>query len=297
MSRRGTVVRASPATFAGLEKAARRQNAKGVYIERGVHTKAAQIQTWLDGQEEEDLMFGEFASAQLLVAPPPCEDSDCDEDHGALATDEDVEAALDQLVGELPASFRAAVREDAAALVRLSRRLSPATPWITLRLEILHQEACWRWHQDGYCGRTLVCYVGPGTLAADDVQVDWDAFEASMGEEDNEHVVEACHEVPTNAVLLMKGDAWPGIKGSGLTHKSPRGQPPLPKRVLLKCDLTDFRPMLAYEDDPLLDGEEEEDHRSRDRSRSRSRSRSPPPPPTPRRKGLARRGRSHSSSS
>ena len=129
-----------------------------------------------------------------------------------------------------------------------------------------------------------------GTLAADDVQVDWDAFEASMGEEDNEHVVEACHEIPTNAVLLMKGDAWPGIKGSGLTHKSPRGQQPLPKRVLLKCDLTVFRPMLAYEDDPLLD---DEDHRSR----SRSRSRSPNPPPTPRRKGLARRGRSPSSSS
>ena len=129
-----------------------------------------------------------------------------------------------------------------------------------------------------------------GTLAADDVQVDWDAFEASMGEEDNEHVVEACHEIPTNAVLLMKGDAWPGIKGPGLTHKSPRGQPPLPKRVLLKCDLTDFRPMLAYEDDPLLDD-------VASRSRSRSRSRSPNPPPTPRRRGLARRGRSPSSSS
>ena len=127
-----------------------------------------------------------------------------------------------------------------------------------------------------------------GTLAADDVQVDWDAFEASMGEEDNEHVVGACHEIPTNAVLLMKGDAWPGIKGSGLTHKSPRGQQPLPKRVLLKCDLTDFRPMLAYEDDPLLDDVA---------SRSRSRSRSPNPPPTPRRRGLARRGRSPSSSS
>ena len=111
-----------------------------------------------------------------------------------------------------------------------------------------------------------------------------------MGEEDNEHVVSACHEVPTNAVLLMKGDAWPGIKGSGLTHKSPRGQPPLPKRVLLKCDLTVFRPMLAYEDDPLLDD-------VASRSRSRSRSRSPKPPPTPRRKGLARRGRSPSSRS
>ena len=81
MSRRGTVVRASPATFAGLEKAALRQNAKGVYIERGPHSKAQQIQTWLNGQEEDDLMFGEFASAQLLVAKPneECDDSDCDD--------------------------------------------------------------------------------------------------------------------------------------------------------------------------------------------------------------------------
>ena len=117
-----------------------------------------------------------------------------------------------------------------------------------------------------------------------------------MGETRHDNLIStqvtACHEVPTNAVLLMKGDAWPGIKGNGLTHKSPRGQPPLPKRVLLKCDLTDFRPMLAYEDDPLLAGggdEEEEDHWSRSRSRSRS--------PTPRRRGLARRGRSPSSSS
>ena len=104
------------------------------------------------------------------------------------------------------------------------------------------------------------------------------------------------HAIAATTIDLHIGDAWPGIRGSGLTHKSPRGQPPLPKRVLLKCDLTDFRPMLAYEDDPLLDGggdDEEEDHRSR----SRSRSRSPNPPPTPRRRGLAKRGRSPSTSS
>ena len=58
--------------------------------------------------------------------------------------------------------------------------------------------------------------------------------------------------------------------GPGLTHKvraaSRRSRP-----VLLKCDLTDFRPMLAHEDDPLPAGggdDEEEDHRSRSRSRS-----------------------------
>ena len=62
------------------------------------------------------------------------------------------------------------------------------------------------------------------------------------------------HAIAATTIDLHIGDAWPGIRGSGLTHKSPRGQQPLPKRVLLKCDLTDFRPMLAYEDDPLLAG-------------------------------------------
>ena len=190
MSRRGTVVRASPATFAGLEKAARRQNAKGVYIERGPHSKASQIQTWLNGQEEEDLMFGEFASAQLLVAPPPCEDSIATTTTESSRTEEDVEAALDQLVSELPASFRTHVRDDARRSCAC-RGGSPATPWITL------------------LARGSVLAVAPGRLlradarvlrrardlAADDAQVDWDAFEASMGEEDNEHVVTACVEI------------------------------------------------------------------------------------------------------
>ena len=102
------------------------------------------------------------------------------------------------------------------------------------------------------------------------------------------------HAIAATTIDLHIGDTWSGIRGSGLTHKSPRGQPPLPKRVLLKCDLTDFRPMLAYEDDPLLaGGGDDEDHRPR----SWSRSRSPPPPPTPRRRGLAKRGRSPSTSS
>jgi len=174
MSRRGVVVRSKPATFAGLEKAARQQDAKGVFYERGPHAKAAQTARWLDEQEEDDLMFGEFASAQLLVATPSCDESDCDEEHSApeLATDADVEAALDRLVADLPASFRSEARTDAAALLRLSRTLCPGVPWITLRIEILHRDACWRWHQDGNVGRTLVCYVGPGTRAADDAAVD-----------------------------------------------------------------------------------------------------------------------------
>jgi len=173
-------------------------------------------------------------------------------------------------VRELPPSFRGDFRADAAALVAASRRLCPDVPWITLRIEILQHEACWRWHQDGYCGRTLISYVGRGTLAADDRDVDWKALEASFGAETNAECVSKYHETPTNAVLLMKGDAWPGLRGNGLTHKSPReARAPLPKRVLLKCDLTNFRPMLADEEDSNLESSDDDEERSRSRSRSR----------------------------
>ena len=43
----------------------------------------------------------------------------------------------------------------------------------------------------------------------------------------------------TNTVLQMKGNEWPGIRGKGLTHKSPgEGTSPPPKRLLLKVDLS-----------------------------------------------------------
>ena len=80
--------------------------------------------------EEDELPFGEFAAAQLQVAPErdcgdsECGDSDCDEDHtqdsdGAameLAGPDDIRDACAHLVEELPPSFREDVRKDAAAL-------------------------------------------------------------------------------------------------------------------------------------------------------------------------------------
>ena len=36
-------MRATPSSFAGLEKAAKRKDAKGIYFERGPHAKLAEI--------------------------------------------------------------------------------------------------------------------------------------------------------------------------------------------------------------------------------------------------------------
>ena len=84
-------------------------------------------------------------------------------------------------------------------------------PWVTFRLEIVQEAACWKWHQDAYIARALVTYVGSGTCAVDDASVRWDEFKATSGEETSDSCVpiKDIKQMNTNAVLLMKGDAWP----------------------------------------------------------------------------------------
>jgi hypothetical protein len=53
----------------------------------------------------------------------------------------------------------------------------------------------------------------------------------------------------SNAVVLMKGNLWPGIRGVGLTHKAPNDVDPGVKRLIIKVDLVNGkRPEVA--DDP-----------------------------------------------
>ena len=82
--------------------------------------------------------------------------------------------------------------------------------------------------------------TGPGTWAAKDQNVKWDLLRKR-----NESCVAPEHilRMPSNAVLLMKGNKWPGIEGNGLTHKSPGWysdrNATRPKRLILKVDLNE----------------------------------------------------------
>ena len=255
--RQGRVVGAAASSFEALEATALQVEAKGAFFDRGVHRQQDAMARWLGEQEEAEFKHGEFATRQLLVAQL-CDDADCKDAHSAdgvqptVAGPDEIRDACGQLVAGLPASFREAVRRDAEALTAMCMRLCPKVPWVTLRLEIVQHNACWRWHQDGYTSRALICYVGPGTCAVDDEAVAWDQFAKTMGDDTNESCVpdkDSILQMQNNAVLLMKGDAWPGIIGKGLTHKSPdlRGSADPPKRLILKVDLNEFR--LAIEED------------------------------------------------
>lgn len=215
------------------------------------------MERWVRSQEETP----ECLSAEWLFVKTSKSSEDTAEKEAPETTVANkILAACDRLVASLPLDlagagglgFREKVRYDAEALAFMMRRLSPESPWLKLQTEIIGRNSCSRWHQDNYVGRVLVTYTGPGTWAVDDREVDYDQLALTRGaptEISDPAIVPAFGKIkktPTNAVLLMKGDAWPGITRPGLTHKSPNvprdehGEPVL-KRLILKVDLANKR--------------------------------------------------------
>ena len=165
-------------------------------------------------------------------------------DSPAVGGEDEILAACTRAVSGLPEFFRGAVCADAMMMAQTLRRLCPSTPCMCIKLEIVQDNACWRWHQDSYTARCILTYVGPGTWLADDKEVRFDQFNETYGmrhEESGPLIVPnfaSIHRPAANSVLLMKGNQWPGIQGLGLTHKAPdapKGVAPI-KRIVLKVD-------------------------------------------------------------
>ena len=169
---------------------------------------------------------------------------------------DEVRAACARVVSGLPEALRETMRRDAEALATMMLRLCPDAPWLTVQVEVVAVlGACKRWHQDRYTARALITYTGPGTWCVDDSSVCYDQFAATVNapvEVSDTRIVprsKKIHRPEPNAVVIVKGNSWPGIQGVGLTHKSPdvrtdaRGRPEL-KRLVLKVDLAEWRPGL-----------------------------------------------------
>ncbi|KAJ1466744.1 hypothetical protein T484DRAFT_1987687 [Baffinella frigidus] len=204
---------------------------------------------WVRGQDEtrESFAYEQLLLATLRPPPPGVPVSGLD----------DVRAACARVTSALPAgAFRDAMRADAEALSALLLRLvcPDYAPWLTLQVDIIGHNACSRWHQDNYVGRAMITYVGPSTWLVDDRSVRYDQFQATQGTPSavsDPRIVpdyESIHMPPPNAVVLIKGRLWPGIRGGvGITHKAPnmrtdaRGDPVI-KRLMLKVDLAVQRP-------------------------------------------------------
>jgi hypothetical protein len=107
-----------------------------------------------------------------------------------------------------------------------------------LRLHRLEQPMCPRLHVDRVGIRLLCTYAGPGTQWLDDPAADRSLLgpgAAGRSDEDSGLIraADRVREIPTLAVALLKGEAFPGSEGAGAIHRSPSTQTP---RLLLSLD-------------------------------------------------------------
>ncbi|MEO1657582.1 MAG: DUF1826 domain-containing protein [Pseudomonadota bacterium] len=77
---------------------------------------------------------------------------------------------------------------------------------VILRVEVIADDACRKFHRDAIRARLICTYTGPGT----------EYGVASPGEEPA-----TIERVPTGAPVILKGKAWPGAGGLQLKHRSP----------------------------------------------------------------------------
>jgi len=135
----------------------------------------------------------------------------------------------------LPASLRAlpgfrAFCADLDLLVELLDLLLEPDA-IGLRLQRLEGPMCPRLHVDRVGIRLLCTYLGPGTEYLDDCHDSRDLLD--QGGPRPLAAREALASVPTGAIALLKGDAFPGNEGGGVIHRSPHDPAP---RLLLSLD-------------------------------------------------------------
>jgi len=145
---------------------------------------------------------------------------------------------LSRVVSVLPEAIAAQVTRDATSLL-LSLRAETRFRQYILRLELVQGDTCQKWHCDANISRSLVTYVGPGTICANEKGVHREV-DGTVEEVSEEQAVQAS----AGDILIMKGGEWEGFEGSGCAHRAPKiGAKlecvPSNHRLVLKVDIAE----------------------------------------------------------
>lgn len=146
---------------------------------------ATSFQRWIDG-----LDVGALPEARLIVRP------------SSVRTAVRLVCARS---GMPDGSERHRLEGDIAALADLFAALTNAT-WLRLRLDVVSDNACAKFHVDAVTLRLLCTYRGTGT---------------QYGVATDGRVPDEIFTTPTGAPLLLRGTLWPGDPPSGVVHRSP----------------------------------------------------------------------------
>lgn len=141
----------------------------------------------------------------------------------------------------LPEDLGRRIQEDLQQIGMVVAQLAPASKKMSLKLDIMGENSCSKWHRDYYVGRAIVTYNSVGTeFVADD--------NCNM-----EHMGHGCDDLlrdksqifaaDVGDILFMKGKNFPSTP-NGLVHRSPpirwhAGTSPklVMNRLLVKVDV------------------------------------------------------------
>eukprot|EP00419_Tripos_fusus_P022309 CAMPEP_0172715706 /NCGR_PEP_ID=MMETSP1074-20121228/67700_1 /TAXON_ID=2916 /ORGANISM="Ceratium fusus, Strain PA161109" /LENGTH=280 /DNA_ID=CAMNT_0013540311 /DNA_START=34 /DNA_END=876 /DNA_ORIENTATION=- len=140
----------------------------------------------------------------------------------------------------MPDKFIQQIQADFQEVGGIVAKMMPTAEKLILKLEIMGEGICSRWHRDNYAARAIITYNGRGTemLRHDDVDF-WELDNCG----NNLHIVRdgaQIFSVGAGDVLFMKGLTFPG-NVNGLVHKSPdkryHRDGNLMNRLVLKVDV------------------------------------------------------------
>ena len=165
-------------------------------------------------------------AAQRLAAESPALRWQCSGNLLAL------DAGLSELLDTDPQSEH--LRHDILLLADMTSCLFDHST-LGVRLSVLQQAMCPRYHVDRVHCRLITTYVGPGMQWLPNTAVDRTSVTAGplalAPDSELPH-----QNVYPQSVALCKGDRWPGNTGKGLIHRSP-AVAANEQRVLLTIDL------------------------------------------------------------
>jgi hypothetical protein len=108
---------------------------------------------------------------------------------------------------------------------------------VRLFLKLIHDDACRKFHIDGYQYRLLCTYHGPGTqwVYNDNVNRKY------LGEGENDEIIKdwsAIQQINTFDVAILKGELPHARNGKGIVHRSPPIEQYTERRLVLRIDHT-----------------------------------------------------------
>lgn len=143
-----------------------------------------------------------------------------------------VHQALSEIVevSGLPASLEQEMLvDDISALAHMFSSVME-TPYLRLRLDVINNNACRKFHTDAVKARLVCTYRGTGTQYGIATQL----------------AEPACvFTVPTSSPILLRGTLWPTQPASSLRHRSPQIEGTGQTRLVLVLD-----PVLEPDDEP-----------------------------------------------